>query len=146
MRRWIGLLVVGWVQIACSSDVDEAAGGCADISGNYSVKSTRLGGSCDSSIDGNGESTVSFTKSADGWTLVAPGLEGGCPGTLDAASCRFKSDCKVFDMKTGATLVTGSIDYTFSGKTFTGSTINAALPPLVSAACDASYRDNGTKL
>lgn len=144
MRTFVGVIVLGSMLVACTSNTD-GQGDCGDISGNYSVTSTRTSGSCDASMDGDGQSNVTFMKNGDGWTAVLPGIDGGCPGKLDAKTCKFTSACKI-TAQDGSTLATISAEYTFAGGTFSGTTINAALPPLVKAACDATYKDTGQKL
>lgn len=129
---------------ACSSD-DDDGGACADISGNWSVKSTRVGGSCTNLTDDGRDETVSFSKSSDGtWSILIPGLTGSCPGTLDA-SCKFIANCEG-GPQGGPITVTASIEYTFSGRTFNGTSVGGLRPPAVSQTCDARYAETGTKL
>lgn len=79
------------------------------------------------------------------WTIVLPGIEGGCPGTLDAATCRFSSACEARD-QAGAVVATATISYTFTATGFTGSTVSGLRPPAVSKPCEVTYRETGTKL
>lgn len=130
---------------ACSEEAEPSSSNCADISGNYAVTSTRTSGNCEASLDGDGKSTVSFARDgAGGWTVVLPGIEGGCPGTLDV-SCKFLSNCELRD-KAGALLATDSVEYTFSGRTFSGSAVLAAHPPIAAKSCGANYSETGSKL
>jgi len=136
--------------VACSSNSDETgsssgSGACPDISGNYSVTSTRVSGSCDAAIDSAGATSVTFAKGDDGaWNIVLPGIEGGCPGTL-SSTCKFVATCKATD-KSGTTIATYNIDYTFSGTGLHGSSAAAIMPPLVAKGCNVTYSDKGSKL
>lgn len=142
----LSAILVGGVLVACNeSEVDGS--GCADISGNYDVKYERVSGSCDPKVDGALRATLSFSKDADGaWSVVIPGLEGGCPGSLDASSCKFVANCKAMSKTDGSTLATYSVDYKFTGTTIAGSSITALLPPTATPACDVTYKETGTKL
>ncbi len=131
---------------ACSSNSDAAPSSCADISGNYSVISARGGGNCDAKADGDGRSTVGFSRAGADWAIVMPGLPGGCPGTLDARTCKFIATCEVQANDGGATLAHFAIDYTFSPGAFSGSTIAGVLPPAVEKPCDVTYQEKGSKL
>jgi hypothetical protein len=145
--RWIGgLSAVTAVLVACSSSTEGTGGGCADITGNYTVTSVRQSGTCDPALDPQNATTVTFTRSGDGWLVALPGIEEGCPGQLDAGTCRFTTVCKLYAKATGATISTLSIDYTFSGPTLAGSSVSGVLPPAVPKACDVTYRENGKKL
>jgi hypothetical protein len=138
------------VVAGCSSETvgsGSSSGGsaCPDISGNYSVQVERVSGSCDVSID-RPTSTLGVTKNADGtFTLIFPGLEGGCPATLDAASCRITVACAARGAD-GSTIATSNLDYVFSSKGYTGSSATGILPPAVPSGCDVTYRETGTKL
>lgn len=148
MQRVFVAAVGAAVLVACSSDTsDSKAETCADISGNYSVKSSRVSGSCDPKLDGDGTSTISFAKAADGtWNVVIPAIEGGCPGTLDTTSCKFIANCKATAKDTGATLITYSLDYTFSARSFSGSAAVSASPPAVPTLCTITYSETGNHL
>lgn len=141
---WCGL-------VACSSETDgtgssSGGGTCADISGNYSVTSERESGTCDPALDPKDASSVGVQKAADGtWTILIPGVTGGCPGTFDAASCKLTSACE-FTGTDGSNVGTTSFTYTFTSAGFTGSTAGGFRPPVVTTACDVTYRDIGTKL
>lgn len=132
--------------VACSSETEgTGSAGCADISGSYNVTSVRVLGTCDPALDPTGPTTVTMTRSADGWTAVLPGIEGGCPGTLDAQSCRFISTCEFRDAQ-GRRIGTMSLDYVFASADVSGSAANALLPPAVTTACTVTYRETGEKL
>lgn len=138
-------LVVGSLVVACATDA-EPAPKCADVSGNYKVSSSRAAGTCDPKLDGDGQSTLAFAKNGDGSvTVLLTGIPGGCPGALDARTCRYTANCEAKGTD-GATLATFSLDYTFDGATFRGSSITGARPPAVPAACDVTYSETGTKL
>ena len=128
----------------CTSSV-EAPATCPDIGGNYKVTATRSAGTCDPKLD-PGETTVAFSKAGAGYNVIITGLSGGCPGTLDASTCRFTANCEAKDEKSGATIETFSLDYTFSGASFKGTGIAAARPPAVATPCDVTYQEQGTKL
>lgn len=130
---------------ACGSDEDVKASGCEDITGNYSVTSARSSGTCDPALDPTGTSTVTLARNATGWDLFIPGIEGACPGTLNA-SCRFVANCVATDKTTAKTLATYSIDYTFANATLSGSSVTSLAPPTVPSACDATYREQGSRL
>jgi hypothetical protein len=145
--KGVSLIVVACVLVgACSDDVKGSGSPCSDISGNWQVTSQRLDGNCPASLDGDGKSTATFSKRADGgWQTVFPGVEGGCPGNLDAATCKFTATCEL--EREAKTIATISIEYTFAaGNTFSGTTVNAAGPPIADPACNATYRDTATKL
>lgn len=131
--------------MACSDSVD-GSNGCTDISGNYSVTATRASGTCDVALDPKSASTVTFTRAGEGWSVAMPGIEDGCPGELNASTCRFTSVCKLYAKATGATLATLSIDYTFDGPKLSGSSVSGLVPPAVAQNCDVTYRETGTKL
>lgn len=142
--------VLGWSLLvavsACASETKGSdASACADVTGNYSVAVERVSGTCDPALDPK-TASVSVTKAGDGsYVLVAPGIEGGCPGELNEASCKITANCTLFD-KDRATLGTFTVDYTFSAKGYTGSTVSGLKPPAVASACDVTYRETGTKL
>lgn len=129
---------------ACSSSTEGDS--CADITGNWEVTSARGSGDCPAELDGDGKENMSFAKSADGkYSIQAPGTTGGCPANFDVATCKLTANCAITNGG-GAVVVTVDFDYKFSGSTFTGTTLNAARPPLVSQACTATYRDDGKRL
>lgn len=143
--------------VACSSETSEPEGqggggkpaGCADITGNYKVDSSTVSDTCPPSGGGNaGDDTMSFTKTGENeFSFTFPGIqEGACPGVLDPASCRFTSQCKFFKVGTTETLITASADWTFSGNTFSGSSVATVFPPLVAKQCSATFKDTGTRL
>ncbi len=145
-HRWMLGLAVAGLLAACSSDPAASPSPCADIAGNYKVTATISSNTCPPSLAGGTQDTVSFTKShGDAWILVLPGIPGGCPGTLDAKSCRFVSNC---DQKgaDGSTLATLAIDYTFSAGGYTGSSITGVRPPTVPTPCEVTVQDKGTHL
>lgn len=136
--------------VACASTTEgtgssSSGGGCPDITGNYSVTVERVSGTCDPALDPK-TSSIGMQRAPDGtWNVVLPGIEGGCPGTLDAASCKFASACEIRD-KDGLVLGTLSISYTFTATGFTGSTVSGLRPPVVAMGCEVTYREIGTKL
>lgn len=144
-RVHAGAAVAAFLLAACTSSVSEQPSACADISGNYAATFTRISGTCDPKIDGDGRGTISFARGGDGtWNMVYPGLDGSCPGTLDA-SCRFVATCKAVG-KDGTTVATASVDYHFTATGFSGSNSSALKPPAVSTGCDATYKQQGNKL
>lgn len=145
--RIVMLSAVAVVLIACSSAADQPASACADISGNYSVQSTRAAGTCDPKLDGDGKSTLAFSKNADGsYNIVLTGIPGGCPGALDPKSCRYTANCEAKGQDGATVIATFSLDYTFSGNGFSGSSISGLRPPSVATPCDVTYQERGTKL
>lgn len=144
--RAVTIAVVGLLIVACGDDkVDGTVGGaCADISGNWQVTSTRLDGNCPAELDGDGKSTQTFSRAGNGWALVFPGVQDGCPAALDTATCKLTASCEL--SRDGALIATVSFDYTFANGTFSGTTSNAAGPPLSPSPCTATYRDTGSKL
>lgn len=146
MERVIAcLLVLGGV--ACSSSTtgtDEGGGGCADVTGNYEVAVTKVSGSC-----GEGDNKASLTIGRDdsGLYILLPGVEGGCPASLDAATCKFQAECKIVNAKNPSdTWATYNVTYTFSGSKFSGSLVGALGPPIVTTACDSTVKHEGTRL
>lgn len=147
MMKRVGWSLLGIVVSACSSETSDTAAEspCADIAGNYSVTTSRVSGTCDSSLDKT-TSTLGVTKGADGtYTLIFPGLEGGCAATLDATSCKLTAPCSA-KAADGTTVATANLDYTFTKKGYTGSSAFGIRPPSVTTACDVTYRETGTKL
>lgn len=145
MRGVLPLVAVASVIAACSSETEgTGTGGCADITGNWSATSKVLSGDCPPLT--NETNSVGIQKQGDGaYIAVVPGVEGGCPGTLDAATCKFQSSCEVFGAD-GARLGATTIDWTFSGKTLRGSEIVRLFPPAAPTQCMSTYEDTGTKL
>ncbi len=145
--RWIWGPAIAGLLVACSSDPAASPSPCADIAGNYKVAATISSNTCPPSLAGGTQDTVSFTKSqGDEWILLLTGIPGGCPGTLDAKSCRFVSNC---DQKgaDGSILATLAIDYTFgAGGSYTGSSITGVRPPTVPTPCEVTVQDRGTHL
>lgn len=153
MRAWIGFAVLGMGLLACSNDDDkgddEGGGGCADVSGNYDVTVTRVSGTCpQAEADGTNKASITIGSDDAGLYVLLPGIEGGCPATLDATTCRFKAECKIVDKAdTSITLVTYNLDYTFSGKRLSGSLVGgAAAGVLAPDACDSTVKHEGTRL
>jgi hypothetical protein len=120
-------------------------GACPDITGNYSATAERVSGTCDPALDRKGAMGVGVQRTGDGWSIVIPGLEGGCPGTFDETSCTFSAACEVRD-KNGVVLGTSSISYTFTATGFAGSNVSGLRPPAVAERCEATYKVTGTKL
>jgi len=144
MKLFWGFLCAGLV-LACSSS-DDAGSACANIVGNYRVKSARIDGNCDAKLDGDGTSSMTIAKQTDGsYGLTVTNVQGTCPAAFDAA-CHFTANCRVFDQNTNATLFTADYDYTFTGTSFKGSSVGGANPPLVPSACNVTYHDEGTHL
>lgn len=134
--------------MACTSSTDGDDGGCADVTGNYKVTTTKESGDCTTGVvGGKGESTFAITKTDTDFTIVIPNVEGGCPATLDAATCRFKSECRFFD-KTNPdkTIGTLTVDYTFSGPKVSGSLVLGMSPPAHSPACTEAETHDGARL
>jgi hypothetical protein len=143
-RMAIGSAAVVMMVAACSSD-DSGAPACAP-EGNYSATATRLSGTCDAALDPKGATSFSMTKGSDGtYTAVVPGIAGGCPGTLDTSTCVFRSACEVRGTD-GALVLTSNLEYTFTAKGYTGSSVNGISPPTVATRCEVTYRESGTKL
>lgn len=138
------VIVVAAVVLGACSDDDKNESACADISGNWAVTSTRIDGDCPAALDGDGKSTQTISRSGAGWSLVFPGVSDGCPATLDAATCKLTASCEL--SQEGKLVATISFDYTFAKGTFSGTTSNAAGPPIAEKACTATYRDTATKL
>lgn len=145
MRRILCVGLSGAMALACSSESTGAApGGCADVTGNWSVQVARIGGSCPPT--GDGDATVTISKGDEGYGIVLPGIEGICPAELDATTCKLTALCKIVDTKSGSNLATYNLSYTFSGNTFTGSLAGTLSPPIVTEACDANVKHDGTRL
>lgn len=144
MRYFVGYAVMGAALLACSSDDTSAASGCGDISGNYSVTSAKVSGSCEPAASNT--SSLSMRQVDGVWTAMLPTIESGCPGTFDESTCRFVADCKLVDPTSGSTLVTISADYTFRDRAFSGSSVIGLVPPAAAVACEATYSDTATKL
>lgn len=141
----LGGLLVGLILVACSSETRGTGGfACSDISGNYSVTVERVSGSCDPKLDSQ-TASISMRKDGETWVAVLPGISGGCPGTLTESTCKFSSSCEVKD-GSGNKTATSTLEYTFTATGYTGSTVNALLPPVVTTACDVTYRETGKKL
>lgn len=148
MRSLFALAMTGAVLLACSDGDDGDAGGgggCANITGNYDVTVTKVGGSCPSTNDGTTKASITIAEEDSELYVVLPGVGGGCKGALDSTSCRFQAQCEVF--QGGARVVTYNVDYTFSGKTFSGSLVGAAEAGVLSPEpCDSQARHVGTRL
>lgn len=145
MRKLLGVVGLMVVVVACSSESEGAApGGCADISGNWEVTSTKTSGDCPES--GDGTATMTVTKADGGqWRVSVPAVTGGCVGDLNPTTCRLViANCDV--TKNGQTIGSFSMDWTFSGATLSGSEIGRILPPAIAKACESSYSDTGKKL
>lgn len=133
------LLILG-----CSADADDDSGpkGCADISGNYDVKVAKVGGTCPSG--GSNSVSLSIVKKGDGYSVYLPGIDGGCPGELDAATCKYTALCEI---STGGSVVASyNLSYTFDGNAFSGSLVGTAGPPIFQEACDSSVKHDGTRI
>ncbi len=137
------LAVLALTVAACSSSTATPSGPvCSDVSGNWKVTSTRTDGDCTAPQFNSGEANITMRKGTDGaWSVVLPGLSGGCPGELDAKTCRFVANCDI----TSGTTKTASVgvEWNFDGKTISGSEIGRILSP---SACTANYTDSGAKL
>jgi hypothetical protein len=129
-----------------ASDSPSEAPSCADITGNYDVAVTRLGGTCPTKDTGeSSHASITIAKDDDGLYVVLPGVSGGCPGTLDSSSCRFQAQCQITE--NGTVAVTYSVDYTFYGTDFSGSLVGAAAAGVLSAdACEARAKHEGSRL
>ncbi len=128
---------------ACSSD--DAKSECPDIAGNYSATATRASGTCDPSVDPKSPTSFAIARNTDGsYTVMAPGIAGGCPGQLDAA-CKLRSACEVRGAD-GALVLTTNLDYAFTSSGYTGTSVSGISPPTVAARCEVTYRETGTKL
>jgi hypothetical protein len=87
-----------------------------------------------------------MTRTGDSaYVATIPGIASGCPGTLDRSTCVFRSACEVRGTD-GALVLTSNLEYTFTAKGYTGSSVNGLSPPSVSARCEVTYRETGTKL
>lgn len=139
----LSVVSLSLVILGCSASSDPESSGCTDISGNYKVESTRLSGSCPP--DPEGGYTASVIRAEDGWVITYPGIENGCPGTLDS-TCKFTSTCKLTNKETGETMATLSYEHRFSGRGFEGTSVTGIMHPFVEGGCTANYRDTGTKL
>lgn len=149
MKLRLGVVLVGVVLVACADDevTGTGSGGCADITGNWNVKSETVTDTCPPGT-GSGSAAgtnVTIQRQGDGSYIVQfPGVTGGCPGSLDAASCKFISTCEV--TSEGTRVLAGNIEWTFAGRTLSGTEILRAFPPAVPNSCEGSYRDTGSKL
>ncbi len=128
---------------ACGSDPADSPA-CPDVSGNYTVRSTRLSGSCDLAVDGDGENSITIQKSGADYSVLVSGASTGCPAKMDAATCKLTSSCQFGSG--GVASATVSVEYTFAGGKFSGSQVSTLAPPSVPQRCDVNYRDEGTKL
>ena len=141
---------VAMLAVACASSSTgsgpPAETGCKDITGIYDVTATRVSGSCPRGDDVPDKVTVTIATTGGKPTVALPGIEGGCPGELDASTCKFTAFCKIFDTKTNKDLVLYNVDYTFAGKTLSGTIVGVQFPPLVAAQCDAVAKHEGTRL
>ncbi len=145
---WSVLFVAAVCLCACGSDdAGGSAGGCADISGNWSMKGTTTRTTCPPDPPGTPETANISIQRGQGndYTVFLPGLQGGCPGTLDPVACKFTSACEIKGGD-GKVLVSLAVDWTFSGPKFSGSEIGKLFPPTVATACDTASNDSGTKL
>lgn len=77
------------------------------------------------------------------WNVLVPGVTGLCQGTLDG--CRLAVNCNGTD-KTGAVVLTATLDYHFEGSGYSGSTVLGFLPPAVPASCSVAYQVRANKL
>jgi hypothetical protein len=74
-----------------------------------------------------------------GTVVVVVGVTGAACSS--SHSDRRASGC--VDINDGATY---KFDFTFSGESFTGSTVGNFGPPMVSLSCMVSFQEKGTKL
>ncbi|MCW5834510.1 MAG: hypothetical protein KIS78_19065 [Labilithrix sp.] len=120
----------------------EGAADATDIVGNYTVVETKVSASCE--IPDAGESNLTIRNDEDGVAVLLPGLSGACPGNLDSATCRFTAECRLFDEKNPTeTTATFNVDYTFAGRTFSGSLVFGKLS---APACTATLRQEGQRI
>ncbi len=141
-------MAIGFVVAACSGSSEdsdgEAGGGCDDITGNYDVLVTRLSGDCPGSKTGTTKASITIGNQGTSLAVFLPGLNGGCEGSLAAGTCRFQAQCVVTQ---GSQSVMYNVDYTFSGRTFTGSFVAAATEGVFSdGPCKATVKHEGTRL
>lgn len=131
---------------ACTSSAADDEG-CSDISGNYSWKETVVSSDCPpSSGESKGDNTITIGKSGSGFAIFLTGVSGGCPGNLNLDSCRFQAQCEVTD-KNGNTAITYNVDWTFSGKTFSGSLVGALSAGVAGPnACTVTEKNTGARL
>lgn len=143
-RAMFGVVLSGLL-LACGDaavDGQGGGGGCAEITGNYSVMVTNTGGNCG---EGTSETSITIGNDGSGFYVLVPGLEGACPANLDESSCRFTANCKVSDKADpNKTIATYSMDYTFSGATFSGSLVGAITSG--PDACESQVTHEGTRL
>lgn len=139
MKRAVVGVAAAVILLACSGDDDPE---CANIAGNWSVRSRQVGGVCSL---GDQTLEISMRRDSGQWEVVLPGIEGGCRGAFDQAACRFTSTCDFFD-KESRKIASSGIDWTFDGRSFTGSTISRVLNSPSVGDCTANYADTGTKL
>ncbi len=146
MRSWMGWVLAVATLGACGDD-EESKPACPDISGNWTITSVDVAEGSTCQPDGTPSSTisVSFQKSASGsYAAVIPGVPGGCPGTFDASSCRFTSNCDI--TVNGAVAASYVLDWTFSGNTLSGTEIGRKFPPAVDPSCIENSKDTGQRL
>ncbi len=146
MRTFAGV-VLGVVLVGCAATTSNSADeGCSDISGNYAMTEAVGDSDCPGQAGTTSKNNVTVAKEGGGFSVVLPGTTGSCPGTLDAATCRFQAQCVITD-KSGATAVTYSADWTFAGKAFSGSMVGAAVAGVVGPkACTINEHDDGARL
>jgi hypothetical protein len=150
MKRVIAAFVVVSGLVACASETtgsgeDLGPISCTDITGNYSVTATRNGGTCPSPDKPTTTASITISKNGDALSIFLPGINGGCDGTLDTASCRFQAQCIV--TSNGQTAITYNVDYTFHGTKFTGSLVGAAEAGVLdSKACTANAKHDGSRI
>ncbi len=146
MKQAAFVCAVAAILVACSSEsTGTTETGCKDITGNYDVTATRLTGSCPKGNDTPDKITVTITSVSGKPNIAFPGIEGGCPGELNPATCKFTALCKITD-KAGNQLLQYNVDYTFSGPKVTGTFAGVQYPPVVAQQCDATAKHEGTRL
>lgn len=138
------LLALPFLLFACGAEtVDKPA--CPDITGNYTVQSTRVSGTCDASLDSQGTLAFALKKEDDGsYTASVAGVVGFCPTTFDDKTCRLIANCTI-QQTNGKVTGTVSADYTFTASGFTGSSIQE-VENIIPSPCSANYDQTGTKL
>lgn len=144
MTKMVSLATFGVVLVACSTTTTSEGSGCPDIVGNYTATAERISGTCDPALDAKSGS-FGVTKAGDGYLVVLPGIENGCPASYDVNTCKLTSACELRD-ENQEVIVTTSVEFTFTARGYTGSSVNGLRPPVVATTCSATYRETGTKL
>lgn len=145
MKMLRGLVVVALVGACSSSTEGTEPIPCPDIAGNYTVAIERIAGTCDSSFD---EIPLTFSirkNSETDYTALIPGVAGGCPADYDTKTCKLRGACNITNAD-GVLVGTLNVDYAFTDKGYTGTSVSGINPPAVPQTCDVTYRETGTKL